>query len=69
MSEEERRYHDPESLHNPYSDTRILVGTGDEEITTIMAGIDIETPEVLLADRLRQKGHRIDYSWPIILKV
>ena len=60
MSEEERRFHDPESLHNPYSDTRILVGTGDEEITTIMAGIDIETPEVLLADRLRQKGHRID---------
>ncbi len=60
LSEDERRFYDTESLHNPYSDSRILVGSGEEEITAIMAGIDIETPEVLLADRLRQKGHRID---------
>lgn len=51
---------DVEALTNPYSDTRILVGTGEEKIKTIMCGIDIETPEILLADRLNQKGQKID---------
>ncbi len=60
LSDEEKLLFDQETLHNPYSDTRILVGTGIEEIKTIMCGIDIETPEILLADRLNQKGQKID---------
>ena len=60
LSEQERDFYDMETLRNPYSDTRILVGTGEEEITTVMSGIDIETPEILLADRLRERGHKID---------
>lgn len=57
---DEKNIFDQETLHNPYSDTRILVGSGEEEIKTIMCGIDIETPEILLADRLNQKGQKID---------
>ncbi|MBI1934746.1 NGG1p interacting factor NIF3, partial [Candidatus Peregrinibacteria bacterium] len=35
-------------------------GTGEEEIRHLMVGIDIETPEILLADRLRERGETID---------
>ncbi len=51
---------DNERTWNPFSDSRILNGTGDEDLKHIMVGIDIETPELLLADRLREKGHKID---------
>jgi hypothetical protein len=60
LGEEEKLGYDQESLDNPFYDTRILVGTGDEDIKTILCGIDIETPELLLADRLNQKGGQID---------
>lgn len=60
LSDKEKESFDMESLENPYADTRILVGNGNEEIKTVFCGIDIETPEVLLADRLREKGHDID---------
>ncbi|OGG01943.1 NGG1p interacting factor NIF3 [Candidatus Gottesmanbacteria bacterium RBG_16_52_11] len=51
---------DTESLHNPYSDTRILVGKSDLKVDRVLAGIDINASEVLLADRLNQKGASID---------
>ena len=51
---------DEERTWNPYSDSRIINGSGNEEVKTLMVGVDIETPEVLLADRLKQKGTKID---------
>lgn len=51
---------DLEDLNNPYSDSRILVGDTNKEVDSILAGIDIEASEVLLADRLNQKGASID---------
>jgi putative NIF3 family GTP cyclohydrolase 1 type 2 len=60
LSEEEKGFYDIESLANPFSDTRILYGTGDEEIKKILCGIDMETPEILLADWLNQKGEQVD---------
>ncbi len=56
----EKEYFDQEALKNPYYDTRILYGTGDEEIKSILVGIDIEVGEILLADSLRSKGKRVD---------
>jgi hypothetical protein len=53
---------DMESLKHPYADTRILHGTGNEEIKTVLVGIDIGVPELLLADRLREKGVKIDLA-------
>jgi len=53
-------FFDRETLTNPFSDTRILYGTGEEDITTIFCGVDMEAPEIILADRLREKGQRID---------
>jgi putative NIF3 family GTP cyclohydrolase 1 type 2 len=56
----EKEFFDEERTWNPFPDSRILAGTGDEDVTHLMVGIDIETPEILLADRLREKGTRID---------
>ena len=52
LSDAEQYYFDQQSLENPFNDTRILVGNGDEEIRSILCGIDMETQELLLADRL-----------------
>lgn len=60
LSTKEKDEFDIERLKNPYSDTKILFGTGEEEIKRIMIGIDIEVGEVLLAEMLRQKGKKID---------
>ena len=51
---------DKEELTNPFNDTRIYVGDPDTEVTTLIGGIDMNTGEVLLADRLRDKGTSID---------
>lgn len=60
LDDKEKEYFDEERTWNPYADSRIINGTGDEEVKVLMVGIDIETPEVLLADRLREKGEKID---------
>jgi len=60
MKEEEKEFFDMESLKNPYADTRILNGTGDEDVRCALIGIDMEIGEVLLADRLSSKGQKID---------
>lgn len=56
----EKEFADTERTWNPYSDCRIINGTGEEDIKRLMVGIDIETPEMLLCDRLREKGEKID---------
>lgn len=60
LSEQEREFFDRERLTNPYGDTRILNGDPETEVQRILAGIDMEAQEILLADRLREKGERID---------
>lgn len=60
MKKEDKEFFDVENLTNPYADTRILHGTGDEEIKTVILGIDMEIGEVILADRLSEKGQKVD---------
>jgi hypothetical protein len=60
LKEKEREYFDPETLTNPYADTRILHGTGEEDIQTALVGIDMEMGEILLADRLSSNGKKVD---------
>lgn len=60
LPEKKKKYFDKESLNNPYSDSRILYGDSKMNVKKIMAGIDAEASEVLLADRLNQKGEKID---------
>lgn len=51
---------DSETLTNPYSDTRILHGDEKKQIKKVLAGIDSNGAEVLLADRLNERGQKID---------
>jgi hypothetical protein len=60
LEEPERSLFDAEKLHNPYGDTRIESGDPEADIRGLIVGIDMEVGEVLLADRLREKGAPID---------
>ena len=60
LPEKKRKYFDKETLTNPYSDTRIFSSNPRKEVKKIMAGIDANATEVLLADRLNEKGAKID---------
>ena len=55
-----KKFFDPETLTNPYSDTRVLFGDLKKEVKTVMAGIDAQAAEILIADRLSQKNKQID---------
>ena len=56
LPDEEKPYFDEETLTNPYADTRILFGDVKAEIEGVLSGVDIEVGEVLLAERLNEKG-------------
>lgn len=60
LSKEKKELFDIESLTNPYYDSRILYGETDTEVKTVMVGIDMETPELLLAKQLINSGKKID---------
>lgn len=60
LPEKKKKYFDHESLTNPYSDTRLLFGDPQKHVKKVMAGIDANATEVLLVDRLNEKGANID---------
>lgn len=55
LNKKNKEIFDKERLTNPFDDTRILCGDPGKEIKTILAGIDIDSAEILLADRLNEK--------------
>ncbi|TYO94561.1 putative NIF3 family GTP cyclohydrolase 1 type 2 [Desulfallas thermosapovorans DSM 6562] len=60
LKEDEKNDFDTDRLTNPYSDTRLLYGNPETEVKRMLVGIDIEVGEVLLADRLGDKGSKVD---------
>jgi len=60
LSRSKREYFDREDLTNPYTDSRVLIGNPSLKVDTVMAGIDITSAEVVLADRLNERGKGID---------
>lgn len=62
LEDDRKDLFDTERLWNPYTDSRfstLAEESMDMDITDVMWGIDIGTGEVLLADRLREKGKDI----------
>lgn len=51
---------DKECLVNPYLDSRVLFGALNTSIKSILACIDVDPSEILLANTLREKGTSID---------
>ncbi len=60
LSDEEKEDYDQDRLTNPFADSRILNGDPKTEVWSIIAGVDMEAQEIILADRLREKGRKID---------
>lgn len=60
LKRKDKPFFDKDRLFNPYSDTRILAGDENSEVKRVLVGIDMEVGEVLLADRLSEKGKKID---------
>ncbi|MCL2607172.1 MAG: hypothetical protein FWD92_01255 [Methanomassiliicoccaceae archaeon] len=56
LEDGKKEFFDLERLWNPYTDTRLSFGDPDTIVKKLMWGIDIGTGEMLLADRLREKG-------------
>jgi len=52
LSKDKREIFDVEKLSNPYSDSRIHFDNGEKNIRKVMAGIDIDTAEIMLAEEL-----------------
>ncbi|MCF7916216.1 MAG: NGG1p interacting factor NIF3 [Candidatus Omnitrophica bacterium] len=62
LSKKEKDYFDQDALFNPFADTRIIYGNPEDKITGAIVGIDIGAGELLLADRLNQKGAKINLA-------
>ena len=60
LSKSEQEVFDQDVLINPFSDTRILCGDTNQEIKSVIVGIDVEGSELLLVDRLKAQGDIID---------
>lgn len=60
LDKKEKADFEAEKLTDPFADTRILCGDPKKDVKSLLVGIDMEVPEVLLADRLNEKGERID---------
>lgn len=56
----EKEFFDPEALENPYHDSRILNGSGEEKVETVLVGIDVEVGEILLCEHLKNRGTSVD---------
>ncbi|MFB6076951.1 MAG: NGG1p interacting factor NIF3 [Candidatus Nanohaloarchaea archaeon] len=51
--------YDEDRLDNPYDDSKVLHGA-DSEVSRVAVGIDMETQDLLLVDRLQERGEDID---------
>jgi len=60
LDADEKEEFDQEKLINPYGDTRISYGDPDSEVKRLIAGVDVDVADLMLADHLRRHGNPID---------
>ncbi|MDO8499133.1 MAG: NGG1p interacting factor NIF3 [bacterium] len=60
LGEKEKKFFDTDKLTNPYPDGGIHVDDGKTQVKRVLAGIDINGPEILLASQLNERGKKID---------
>jgi len=61
LKKEEKEYYDADKLFNPFSDSRILYGTPETKVKKVIAGIDMEVSEIILAHQLnKEPGKKIN---------
>jgi len=60
LKKEDQEFFDVDKLTNPYPDGAIHVDDGQTEVKRVMAGIDVNEGEILLASQLNERGKKID---------
>ncbi len=60
LKKEEQEFFDIDKLSNPYPDGGIHVDDGKTQVKRVMAGIDINEGEILLASQFNERGKKID---------
>jgi len=60
LSPAKKKYYDKEKFTNPYSDTRLFWADSKIQVKRVLAGIDIEVGEVMLAEELGKRGKPSD---------
>lgn len=60
MSAKEKPYFDKENLTNPFPDSAIHFDDGKTQVKRVLAGIDISSSDILLANQLSERGKKID---------
>lgn len=60
LKPEDQKFFDTEKLSNPYPDSFIHVDDGHTKVKRVMAGIDVNEGEILLASQLNERGKKID---------
>ncbi|MDO8626178.1 MAG: NGG1p interacting factor NIF3 [Candidatus Magasanikbacteria bacterium] len=59
LKPKDKGFFDRETLTNPFPDSGIHVDDGKSNVKMVMAGIDINAPEILLASQLNERGKKI----------
>ncbi len=54
-----KEMYDEDRLDNPFDDTKVVYG-GGADVSRLAVGIDMEVQELVLIDRLNEKGENID---------
>ncbi len=68
LPEEEKEFFDKERLTNPYADSRVHFGDPDTKVKTIIAGVEVEEPEIaLLANLKSQTSNRMPKGKPDLI--
>ncbi len=62
LKEKDKKYFDLTRLTNPYPDSYIHVDDGRKDVKRIVAGIDIDAGEILMATQLGERGKKIDLA-------
>ncbi len=57
-----KEHYDEDKLENPFDDSKVIYA-GDRDVEKIAVGIDIETQDLILIDRLNEKGEDIDAAF------
>lgn len=60
LGKKEKDFFDKDLLFNPFADTRILYGDAQSNIKSMIVGVDVDAAELVLTDRLKEKGEKID---------
>jgi len=62
LDKNKKEHFDLDSLTSPFADTRVLNGSLEDDIKSVVVGVDINEAELLLINTLKEKGTKIDLA-------